>query len=126
MGNEVLNLRKDLIDLDMEELKINRELYNLQSQINAKMPGNKKVRIKNNYKQYVERKLKALEEKKRLLFENENNINNNNKQTNNNKKEIPYNVLETGEAKNEEINIDNKENNKLSLIKKNTKEIKNC
>ena len=125
MGNEVLNLRKDLIDLDMEELKINRELYNLQSQINAKMPGNKKVRIKNNYKQYVERKLKALEEKKRLLFENENNINNNNKQTNNDKKEMPYNVLETGEAKNEEINIDNIGNNKLSLINKNSKESKN-
>ena len=122
MGNEVLNLRKDLIDLDMEELKINRELYNLQTQINAKLPDNKKVRIKNKYKQYVERKLKALEEKKRILLENQNNINNNNKQSNNDKKELSYNVIETGIAKNEEIKIDNTKNNKLSLISKNSKE----
>ena len=127
MGNDVQNLRKDLIDLDIEELRINRELYNLQSQINAQLALNKKVRIKTNYKQYAERKLKALEEKKRLLSENENNNKNINIQINNNKNKNIYNVIETGDAKNEEKNCnnDNDDNNKLNLISKSSKDSKN-
>ena len=127
MGNDVQNLRKDLIDLDIEELRINRELYNLQSQINAQLALNKKVRIKTNYKQYTERKLKALEEKKRLLFENENNNKNINIQINNNKNKNIYNVIETEDAKNEEKNSnnDNDDNNKLNLISKSSKDSKN-
>ena len=37
MGNEVQSLRKDLIDLDIEEMKINRELYNLQLKANEQL-----------------------------------------------------------------------------------------
>ena len=117
MGNEILNLRKDLIDLDIEEMKINRELYNLQLEINAKLPRDKKVRLKQNFKEIAGKKIKYLEEKKRLLIENENNSNNNNKQINKistNENEILDNAIETGVAKNEEIK--NSEENKLNLV----------
>ena len=119
MGNEILNLRKDLIDLDIEEMKINRELYNLQLEINAKLPRDKKVRLKQNFKEIAGKKIKYLEEKKRLLIENENNSNNNNnnKQINKistNENEILYNAIETGVAKNEEVK--NREENKLNLV----------
>ena len=71
MGNEIQNLREDLIDLDIEEMKINRELYNLQLEINAKLPKEKKVKIKKNYKEIAERKLFFLEQKKIKLSEEE-------------------------------------------------------
>ena len=78
MGNEILNLQKDLIDLDIEEMKINRELYDLQLEINAKLPRDKKVHLEQNFKEIASKKMKYLEEEKRLLIENENNSNDNN------------------------------------------------
>ena len=129
MGNEVKSLRKDLIDLDIEEMKINRELYILQLEINAKLANDKKVKVKKNFKQIAERKLNSLEQKKKLLFEkakniqmddNNNNINENNKTENN---KIYNAVIETGEEKNEDIN--NLEDNKLNLISNSSKASKN-
>ena len=124
MGNDVLNLKKDLIDLDIEELRINRELYNLQLQINAKLEKKKKVRIKNNYKQIVEEKLIALEEKKRLLFEKENNKNNNKISTETSNNPLIYNIIETGDSINEEIKNSNREDNKLNLVSNSSKDNK--
>ena len=119
MGNEVQSLRKDLIDLDIEEMKINRELYNLQLQINAKLAVDKKLKIKNNYKKIAERKLYELEQKKDLLLGKDKNIiiseNTNNNNTNNQKKnQMICNVAETEEVNNGENN--NNKENKLSLI----------
>lgn len=111
MGNETeRTLRLDLINLDIEEIKVNRELYNLQLQINAKLSNEKRIKIKTNYKEFSERKLKSLEEKKRLLLENENN-NLNNKPRNK--------MLILPEISKEENN--NKEDNKLSLISNSSK-----
>ena len=130
MGNEILDLRKDLIDLDIEEMKINRELYNLQLEINAKLARDKKVRLKQNFKEIAGKKIKYLEEKKRLLIENENNSNDNNNKginkSSTNENKILYNAVETGVAKNGEVkksadiklNLVNNSNNN----KKNNKE----
>ena len=45
MGNEEERILKiDLINLDMDEIKINRELYNIiQTQTNAKLAKDKKL-----------------------------------------------------------------------------------
>ena len=110
MGNETQNIKKDLIDLDIEEMKINRELYNLQLQINAKLPNDKKVKIKSNYKQIAERKIHYLEQKKLKLLASEKEKS----------KEIIKidNIAETGENEVEKNNI---EDNKLSLISNSSK-----
>ena len=64
MGNgNVAKLKKDIDLLDIEELKINREMYKLQLKINETSEIKKKVRIKKNYLQITERKIKALENK---------------------------------------------------------------
>ena len=115
MGNETeRSLQLDLINLDIEEIKVNRELYNLQLQINAKLPNEKKIKIKNNYKEFSERKLKALEEKKRALIENENKENNEQDNKPRNK------MIIIPEIENEE-NKNNNEENKLSLISNSSK-----
>ena len=125
MGNEdAIGLKRDLIDLDIEEIRINRELYNLQMQMNAKLSKEKKVKIKKNYKQFCERKILFLEEKKRQLFENENN-NNQNNQDNKGGNKMIYKVAETGEDNNKEINKNNNIDNKLSLISNSSKGNKN-
>ena len=114
MGNETQNIKKDLIDLDIEEMKINRELYNLQLQINAKLPNDKKVKIKSNYKQIAERKIHYLEQKKLKLLESEKE-----KEKEKSKEIIKIdNVAETGEN---EVEKNNKEDNKLSLISNSSK-----
>ena len=51
----------------MDEIKINRELYNIQTQANAKLAKDKKIKLKKNYKQFAQRKLRALEEKKAFI-----------------------------------------------------------
>ena len=117
MGNEVQNLRKDLIDLDIEEIKINRELYNLQMQINAQLSNAKKIKIKNNYKQIAEKKLLYLENKKRLLFEDKNNLNIIGQNLANNQNKMIDTEFETGEH--EDIK-NNKEDNKLNLVSNNS------
>ena len=115
MGNETeRSLQLDLINLDIEEIKVNRELYNLQLQINAKLPNEKKIKIKNNYKEFSERKLKALEEKKRALIESENKGNNEQSNKPRNK------MIIIPEMENEE-NKNNNEENKLSLISNSSK-----
>ena len=107
MGNETHNPRIDLIDLDIEEMKINRELYNLQLQINSKLPNDKKVKIKSNYKQIAERKIYYLEQKKLKLLNSEKE-----KEKSNENKKID-NIVETGENEEQKNNI---QDNKLSLI----------
>ena len=122
MGNEIQNLIKDLIDLDIEEIKINRELYNLQMQINAHLSNDKKVKIKNNYKQIAEKKLLFLENKKRLFLEDKNNLNKNekyllNNQNNKKQNKMIYTEYITGEN---EDSKNNKEDNKLNLVSNNS------
>ena len=113
MGNEIENLRKDLIDLDIEEMKINRELYNLQLEINAKLTKEKKVRLKKNYKEIAGKKIQYLEEKKRIFLDKNNSANGSNKNNDNNNKN--HNIaIETSDIKNEEVK--NNEDNKLNLI----------
>ena len=102
MGNEIESIKKDLIDLDIEEMKINRELYNLQLEINAKLPKDKKVRLKKNYKEIAGKKIHYLEEKKRILLDKDNSSNDNNKNNNNktHKNNNIYNpAVETSEAR---------------------------
>jgi hypothetical protein len=111
MGNEIENIRKDLIDLDIEEMKINRELYNLQLEINAKLPKEKKVRLKKNYKEIAGKKIHYLEEKKKNLLE-KGNVSGNNKTHNNNM--INNAAIETSDVKNEEVK--NNGEIKLNLI----------
>ena len=127
MGNEAQSLRIDLINLDIEELKINRELYNVHQQINATLPKEKKYHLRKNYKQIVEQKITSLEEKKRLLLENANKANNN-KQLNGKEKEkekeYKNNIIETGEIKVEKKGSSD-ENNKFSLISKSSQKSKN-
>ena len=60
-GNEISRLKKDLDLLDIEEIKLNREMYKIQVKINETSGNRKKVRIKKNYFQITERKLNDLE-----------------------------------------------------------------
>ena len=125
MGNEeAQGLKIDLINLDMEEIKINRELFNLQMQINAKLAKDKKIKLKKNYKKYAEKKLQTLEDKKRLLLESQQNIKNtNNNESNPNNKNENISPNNIPEAKNNNEEIKNKnEDNKLSLISNSLKE----
>ena len=88
MGNGNVNkLKRDLDLLDIEELKINREMYMLQLKINETSENKKKVRVKKNYLQITERKLKALENKENQNMQLET-INNNAENNNNNKNEF--------------------------------------
>ena len=88
MGNgNVTKLKRDLDLLDIEELKINREMYMLQLKINETSENKKKVRVKKNYLQITERKLKALENKENQNMQLEI-INNNAENNNNNKNEF--------------------------------------
>ena len=124
MGNEEERcLKIDLINLDMEEIKINRELYNIQMQINAKLAKDKKIKLKKNYKQFAQKKLRALEEKKRLLFEREEYT----KNKENNKEIKNKNIFNN--AGDKVVNIEKSKNKdddkKLSLISNGSKGNKN-
>ena len=124
MGNEEERcLKIDLINLDMEEIKINRELYNIQMQINAKLVKDKKIKLKKNYKQFAQKKLRALEEKKRLLFEREEYT----KNKENNKEIKNKNIFNN--AGDKVVNIEKSKNKdddkKLSLISNGSKGNKN-
>ena len=124
MGNEEeRSLKIDLINLDMEEIKINRELYNIQMQINAKLAKDKKIKLKKNYKQFAQKKLRALEEKKRLLFEREEYTTNKE-----NHKEIKKENINNN-PRDKVVNIEKSNNNdddkKLSLISNGSKGSKN-
>ena len=124
MGNEEERcLKIDLINFDMEEIKINRELYNIQMQINAKLAKDKKIKLKKNYKQFAQKKLRALEEKKRLLFEREEYT----KNKENNKEIKNKNIFNN--AGDKVVNIEKSKNKdddkKLSLISNGSKGNKN-
>ena len=127
MGNEAQSLRIDLINLDIEELKINRELYNVYQQMNATLPKEKKFHLRKNYKKMVEEKINALEEKKRHLLENANKANSNNQLNGkeNENKNNKNNIIETGEIKVDKKRESSDENNKFSLISKSSHNSKN-
>ena len=128
MGNqEEKSLKIDLINLDMEEIKINRELYNIQMQINAKLAKDKKIKLKKNYKQFAHKKLIVLEEKKKLLFETEENTINANKEENNknNKKENTIKNKSDKKEDNEKPTKNKDNDNKFSLKRNSSKENKN-
>lgn len=124
MGNEEERcLKIDLINLDMEEIKINRELYNIQMQINAKLAKDKKIKLKKNYKQFAQKKLRALEEKKRLLFEREEYTKN--KENNKEIKNENINNNAGGKVVDVEKSKNKDDDKKLSLISNGSKGNKN-
>ena len=58
--NEEEKLNKDLDNLDRKELEINGELYKIQIKINQNLPERKKIRLKKNYLQIIEKRLQKL------------------------------------------------------------------
>lgn len=79
--NEAEKLKKDLNELDLEELKINKDLYNIQLEINKIVSTKDKAKLKKNYIQIIDRRIQFLEEleqKKKVNGKGSGKINQNN------------------------------------------------
>ena len=118
MGNktEEAQIEKDLDKLDEEEIKINLEIYKLQTEVNNRKPEDQQIKLKENYIEIIN-KFKSKKNKK----ESDKEIEQENEKNKKNKKK---NKIKQLKKRLKELENINKEDEEIEIIK-NKDKIKN-